>query len=139
MNENQSLFYFRCVAKNSFINKTLITPPASLTMVKSSRPSSFLEFVADDSGMDSFDNGSQPLRIRNVTVLYNENVLLSCAVSGKPKAKVTWNFQPDLSDYEEKEIKSMELFLIHNVSEENSGLYTCTASNGEQSIQQVWK
>lgn len=138
-NIHQTYDFSRCVAVNSILNKTRHSPAASVTIIKNTLASYPLTFITENQMEDDFSNENitLPIKTTNVSVQFGENLSLGCAVSGKPKAKVVWNFQSDSSETEAKEISSMEVFRIQDVKEDNSGLYTCIATNDQESIQQV--
>lgn len=132
--------FSRCVAVNSFLNKTRHSPPARVTIIKNTLPSYPLSFITENQIKDNFYNETNtfPIKTISVSVHFGENISLGCAVSGKPKPKVVWNFLSDSTGTEAKEISSMEVFRIQDVKEDNGGLYTCVATNDQQSIQQVF-
>lgn len=118
------------------MNKTKYSPPAKVLVSKSNLKAYNLEFVNVKDFKELQSNSSS--KIIPVVGIYGKDISLGCAVKGRPKAKVVWNFKSDRDDTENKEIISMEILKIDRLTEDRNGIYTCIANNGNQNIRQVF-
>ncbi|XP_022919294.1 protogenin-like isoform X2 [Onthophagus taurus] len=71
---------------------------------------------------------------RNITVLVGEDVRLFCAVSGWPVPTIKWfkgkRFLPSAND--------STIVLLKNITAQEAGVYTCTAQNGIDNVDQIY-
>ncbi|XP_077297600.1 uncharacterized protein LOC143919261 [Arctopsyche grandis] len=128
---------YRCIATNNILNKTKYSSVATVSVLQSALKSYNLEFVNIKDFVEPYNNITSSHIIPAFSV-YRSNISLGCAVKGRPKPKVVWNFKSDDEETEDKEISSMEILRLNDVTEDKSGIYTCVAENEKQKIQQVY-
>lgn len=129
--------FFRCIAFNNMLNRTKYSPLAKVSVSKSDLKTYNLEFV-NIKDFKELQTNSSSSKLIPVVGIYGKEISLGCAVKGRPKAKVVWNFKSDRDNTENKEIISMEVLKIDHLTGNNSGIYTCIANNGYQNIKQVF-
>ncbi|XKL67304.1 hypothetical protein PGB90_002795 [Kerria lacca] len=78
-------------------------------------------------------NVTVEIAITKKTIEVGDDLQLSCKVSGYPIPDVKWYRQKNLNS-DKIHVANNSNILIRNVTEENSGIYTCSASNNENQI-----
>ncbi|XP_050970521.1 neogenin 1a isoform X3 [Labeo rohita] len=111
---------YRCVIENAGPTKT--SEEAEIQILPESEEERTLEFLLEP----------QP-----VSKVVGESVLLPCVVTGYPTAYVTWMHKDQLIEYSKSrfEVLGGGSLRIFNLTEEDAGVYSCMADNGNGSVE----
>lgn len=111
---------FRCLVENVGASKS--SDEAQLQIVPETGEERKLEFLL------------QPV---SVTKVVGATVLLPCVVTGYPAPHVRWMMGDRLLEESEGRVEVLGggILQISNLTEEDAGIYTCTADNGNASIE----
>uniref|UniRef100_A0A673G5B5 Neogenin-like n=1 Tax=Sinocyclocheilus rhinocerous TaxID=307959 RepID=A0A673G5B5_9TELE len=109
---------YRCVIDNAGPTKT--SEEAEIQILPESGEERTLEFL---------------LEPQHVSKVVGESVLLPCVVTGYPTAYVTWMHKDQLIDKGRFEVLGGGSLRIFNLTEKDTGVYSCMADNTNGSIE----